>query len=81
MKFPELSTMPYNWLRWKQHTKKILISLIFLILLVLSIDFWNWHSPSLGIYNFPLWVWYGVILTLFLSPAYLLLIHFLWREP
>ncbi|MEM7106427.1 MAG: hypothetical protein AAF502_25085 [Bacteroidota bacterium] len=51
--------MRRHWLTW---------TILFVFLFFMSMDFWRWDDPvSLGLYNFPGWLGYLVVLSLILS--------------
>ncbi|HMA83211.1 MAG TPA: hypothetical protein VKP59_03185 [Candidatus Thermoplasmatota archaeon] len=65
---------------WNAFGKQVLISCLFIIIFFLSIDVWNWNKPILGLFGFPLWIWYEIMLTLTLVLAYFAVIRFIWTE-
>ncbi len=72
--------MNSNWFNSKKNRKLMLIGFILTLTFICSIDFWDWNSAILGFLNFPMWIWYILILTLLLSVTYYFIITFIWRD-
>jgi len=58
----------------------VIPSMVFIILFILSLDFWGWNQATPLLLGLPLWVYYLFILTISLSFAYLVLSKYYWRE-
>ena len=59
--------------------KKIWI-IIFSVVFLLSIDFWNWGNYHPLIFGLPFWLIYNLFLTLILSILFLFFSKIHWRE-
>jgi len=58
----------------------VIPSMVFIILFILSLDFWGWNQGTPLLFGLPLWVYYLFILTTSLSFAYLILSKYYWGE-
>ena len=52
----------------------------FLILVILSIDFWNWKKAKPFFFGIPYWMWYIVSIVLLTAIFYALFAKYEWRE-
>ena len=67
----------------KEHRNIILSFLVFVILFILSLDFWGWGEPkSAGslVFGLPIWICYIVCLTLLTSVFFYILSFNIWGE-
>ncbi len=53
--------------------------LLFVALMILFIDFWNWGSSQI-IWFMPYWVWHIFILVLVLSASFAMFAKYEWRD-
>ncbi|MEA2054965.1 MAG: hypothetical protein U9O96_07685 [Candidatus Thermoplasmatota archaeon] len=53
--------------------------LLFVALLILSVDFWNWNGKQI-MWFMPLWAWHIFILALLLSASFSLFAKYEWRD-
>ncbi len=54
--------------------------LLFIVLFLLSLDFWGWRQTNPLILGLPFWVWYLFILTLATAVAFYLFSKGHWRD-
>jgi hypothetical protein len=54
--------------------------LLFIILFLLSLDFWGWEQSKPLILGLPIWVYYLLFLTLLTSLAFYIFTKRFWRE-
>lgn len=60
---------------------KIFWLIIFAVLFLLSLDFWNWgHDSSLGFLNIPSWIYYFGFLQIILAAAIFVFSKSYWRH-
>ena len=61
---------------------RILWTITFLTLFVLSLDFWGWNQPiSLQALGLPSWVYYFVLLQLLFAAVFFAFSRIYWRDP
>ncbi len=60
--------------------KRIVFAAGFLILLILSVDFWNWNSSKPLIMGMPFWVVWDIVIVLLIGVYYILFCRYLWRD-
>jgi hypothetical protein len=70
-----VSNLP-DWL----DKKTLFITLFFIAIFVLSLDFWNWGQATPLIFGLPYWVVYLLILTILTSLCFFLVSKFLWSD-
>ena len=65
---------------WFPNKKNIVWYLIFVLLFVLSMDFWAWDKTKPLVFGLPFWVFYYVFITLLVSFVFFLFVRFYWRD-
>ncbi len=60
--------------------KYALYFLAFLLIFLLSMDFWSWHASKPLIWGIPYWVVFLYTLTLMISVFYYLFSKKFWRD-
>lgn len=71
-----MSNLPF----WFPKKSNAVWYLLFILLFLLSLDFWNWGQSKPMILGLPVWMWYLLILTLLTSLAFYAFVRFVWRE-
>jgi len=67
-------------LSWFKDRLKILYFLIFIVLFLLSLDFWGWEKTNPLILGLPFWIYYLLILTLLTSLFFYLVAKNIWKD-
>jgi len=65
---------------WLKDQKKILASLICVILFLLSLDYWGWEKSEPLFLGLPIWIYYLFILTLLTSVLFYFITKNIWIE-
>ena len=65
---------------WFTKKNNIFWYILFILLFLLSLDFWGWRQYEPMIFGLPFWVYYFLILTLITSLAFYLFCKNYWRE-
>ncbi|MBN2065778.1 MAG: hypothetical protein JW771_03100 [Candidatus Thermoplasmatota archaeon] len=65
---------------WFPTKHNVVWYLLFIVLFLLSLDFWGWGQTNPLILGLPFWVWYLVILTLATAVAFYLFSKCYWGE-
>ncbi|UCB59220.1 MAG: DUF3311 domain-containing protein [Thermoplasmatales archaeon] len=69
-----------NYPSWLLNKKNAFAYLLFIVLFILSLDFWGWGQSKPLLLGMPLWVYYILILTLITSFIFYLFIKVYWRD-
>jgi hypothetical protein len=69
-----------NYPFWLPNKKNAFTYLLFIVLFILSLDFWGWGQSKPLLLGMPLWVYYILILTLITSFIFYLFIKVYWRD-
>jgi hypothetical protein len=72
----DLKNLPF----WFPKKDNALWYLFFILLFLLSLDFWNWGQSKPLILGLPFWVYYLIILTLLTSLVFYAFSKFYWRN-
>ena len=54
--------------------------LVYALILLLSLDFWNWGKAEPFVWGMPYWVFVFIVLNLLLSAYYYLFSRLYWRD-
>lgn len=65
--------------RWLERSRTLWM-MVFGVIFLLSIDFWNWGSDEVVFGFLPLWVFRIILLQFLLSGAILLFVKFYWKD-
>jgi len=65
---------------WFKDKIKIFYFLAFIILFLLSLDFWGWGQSKPLILGLPFWIYYLLFLTLVTSGFFYLIAKNIWRD-
>lgn len=65
---------------WFKKKSNLIWTGFFVLLFLMSMDFWNWYISEPLILGLPFWVWYLLILTLFTSVAFYVFSKYQWGE-
>ena len=60
--------------------KRAIFAGAFLVLIVLSVDFWNWGSSRPVMLGMPFWVFWDILIVLMTGVYYILLGLYIWRD-
>jgi hypothetical protein len=71
-----MNSLPF----WMPRKKNVIWYLLFILLFLLSLDYWQWNMHNPLIYGLPIWVIYFIILTLFTSISFYIFTKFYWRD-
>lgn len=64
---------------WFPKKSNVIWYLLFIVIFLLSLDFWGWEQSKPMILGLPLWVFYLFFLTLLTSLAFYLFAKYNWR--
>ena len=65
---------------WFPKKENIIVYIVFIVIFLLSLDFWGWRQYKPLILGMPLWVYYLLILTLLTSVAFYLFSKSYWSD-
>jgi hypothetical protein len=65
---------------WFPNKKNVSWYFLFIVLFLFSLDFWAWGQFKPLILGLPLWVYYLIFLTLFLSLSFYVFTKYHWGE-
>ncbi len=65
---------------WLKDKKRLISFLIFIILFVLSLDFWGWNQSNPKMLGLPIWVYYLILITVSLTLFFYILAKNIWRD-
>ena len=65
---------------WFPKKNNAIVYIVFIVLFLLSLDFWGWRRYEPLILGMPLWVYYILILTLIISVAFYLFSKAYWSD-
>ena len=65
---------------WFPKKENIFVYIVFIVIFLLSLDFWGWEQYKPLILGMPLWVYYLLILTLLTSVAFYLFSKSYWSD-
>lgn len=65
---------------WFPNKKNILAYVLFIVLFIVSLDFWGWRQSIPLILGMPFWVYYLLILTLLTSLIFHLFAKVYWED-
>ena len=65
---------------WFPKKENIIVYIVFIVIFLLSLDFWGWGQYKPLILGMPLWVYYLLILTLLTSVAFYLFSKSFWSD-
>ncbi|KYK23877.1 hypothetical protein AYK24_06990 [Thermoplasmatales archaeon SG8-52-4] len=71
-----MKTLPF----WFPTKRNVIWYFVFILLFILSLDFWNWGQSKPLFFGLPFWVYYLLILTLLTSFAFYGFTKFYWRD-
>lgn len=54
--------------------------LLLAVLVLLSVDFWNWRQHAPMLWFMPAWMWHVVAVTLLFSLAFFFIARYEWRD-
>jgi hypothetical protein len=72
----KLKKLPF----WFPNRKNAIWYILFILLFLLSLDFWGWNQSKPLILGLPIWMYYLLILTLLTSLAFYLFTKLYWRD-
>jgi hypothetical protein len=72
----DLKNLPF----WFPKKSNAIWYIFFVVLFLLSLDFWGWGQSKPLILGLPLWVYYILIITLLTSLAFYIFSKYYWRE-
>jgi hypothetical protein len=65
---------------WFPKKDNAIVYLVFIVIFLLSLDFWGWGQSKPMFLGMPLWVYYLIIITLLTSVAFYILAKYYWRD-
>lgn len=65
---------------WMPRKSNILWYFLFILIFILSLDYWQWNVHNPLVYGLPLWIIYFLILTILTSFVFYLFSIFYWRD-
>ena len=65
---------------WFPKKDNVIVYLVFIVIFLLSLDFWGWGQSKPMIFGMPLWVYYILIITLLTSVAFYIFSKYYWRD-
>ena len=65
---------------WFPRKKNVIWYFVFILLFILSLDFWDWGASKPLFFGLPFWIYYLLFLTLFTSLAFYGFTKYHWSE-
>ena len=65
---------------WFPKKSNVIWYFLFIIVFLLSLDFWTWEQAEPLIIGLPFWIWYLIFLTLFTALVFYAFSRFAWSE-